>query len=96
MDAQQREPLAPVKFPEFDPEQALADLEQLRRNEELLNSIKARLLEEHGDCWVAIYEGEVAAIDQTLAGVEAQLDRAGIGRGVLLELLQKNPPVLIL
>ncbi len=72
-------------------------MRMFRRCIKRMNDERDALMETYPDKWVAMSEDGVVAVADDHKGVLAELDRKGIDRGdVFTELLDTNPPVMIL
>ena len=72
--------------------QWLENMRQSRRDDLYLDSIKERVLAEHGDCWIAAYKGEVVAQADTWQALYDSLDEQRLLRGrAAVRHFQKEP-----
>ena len=76
--------------------QWLADMRQSRLDHLYLDSVRERVLAEHGDCWVAAYKGEVVAMADTRQELYDLLDERGSLRAkAAVWHFQRNPRPMI-
>lgn len=97
MSTQPKETLSYREMVEaLDLKQMGIEMAQFSRDSRYLASIRSELREQHPDCWVAVYGGEVVAAGPVLSEVLSKVVDQGIPRGnVALEYISKEPMMLI-
>ncbi|MCH8109490.1 MAG: hypothetical protein IIB15_05110 [Chloroflexi bacterium] len=77
--------------------QVLEELREYTRLVECMKSLRPGLLEKHPDKWVALANGEVVAVADSLEAVLEELDQRGIQRAnAVVEFLDTHPRNMIL
>ena len=76
--------------------QWLENMRQSRLDHLYLDSVRERVLAEHGDCWIAAYKGEVVAMADTRRELYDLLDERGSLRAkAAVWHFQRNPRPMI-
>ena len=76
--------------------QWLENMRQSRRDDLYLDGIKAQVLAEHGDCWIAAYKGEVVGKADRWQDLYDSLEEQGLlGGKAAVRHFMRNPKPLI-
>ena len=78
-------------------EEVHAELEQMRRDTDVLSNRWKELVELYDGKWVAAHDGEIAGVADTHEDLFAQLKDRGIARSsAVVRHVERNPAILIL
>jgi hypothetical protein len=80
-----------------DPNQVARELADFSQTARVLSSDHPRLIDEHPDQWVALYQGRVETFGKTLEELIAELEKKGLPRNdVIVRYIDREEKTLIL
>src|SRR5438132_13318419 len=80
-----------------DPKRLDADLQEFRKDTQVLSSRRAKLMQKYPKRWVAIYRGEVQADARSLNEILKAIDQLGLPReSVVVQYVDQNVRTMIL
>jgi len=80
-----------------DPRKIADGLRRFRKSALVLSKQRPRMIQEHPQEWVAVFDGRVRAADKSFNKLMGEIDKQGIPRGeVLVRFIDKSERIMIL
>lgn len=80
-----------------DPQEIAKGLRRFRKSAMVLSKQRPRMIQEHPQEWVALFDGVVRASNKSFDNLMGEIDRQGIPRGeVLVRFIDSSERIMIL
>lgn len=80
-----------------NPQKIAEGLQRYRKSALVLSKQRPRMIKDHPQEWVALFDGEVRASDKSFDKLMGEIDKQGIPRGeVLVRFIDRSERIMIL